>query len=423
LDQRLKDKTLEQQPKELCRQVLLGSLLASGGIHKSGGVRLIYRERQPRETISHLRWKSKLLTNVGARVVGLDGSPVLEVPNHQDLQVLRDAFYGEHNHKCNIPLGTGAALGYVGLLILYIDAGRMLGPHYAGIKLKNYSRSDVQDFVSGLNSHLNLSLYLSKDCKYPRIVIDKKNLVFLYKLWLPLCDTLDLPKYSKDKIVELMKLLPVGKVVIKKTNRTKTRQCIKCSLVKDLNVDNFPKLTGLGVCFGYSLYCGKCASLSDNHKSRKENLLHIFHNFPERTNANLGRILGLSRERIRQLRKSYKMKPNLTKEEKDLVSAKKAKLRCKKYFCKTNNIPFTLCYEDIEWPSHCPILGIELDYFADIKKASSPSFDRINPKLGYLRGNVCIISSRATTLKNSGTSKEHRLISDYIDKHDNVTVL
>lgn len=79
---------------------------------------------------------------------------------------------------------------------------------------------------------------------------------------------------------------------------------------------------------------------------------------------------------------------------------------------KRNNLPFNLEVCDIEIPKFCPVLGLELvlsnqgsGYHPD-----SPSVDKINPKLGYIKGNVRVISARANLLKNDATPKELRLV-------------
>ena len=41
---------------------------------------------------------------------------------------------------------------------------------------------------------------------------------------------------------------------------------------------------------------------------------------------------------------------------------------------------------------------------------SSPSLDRIIPSLGYVKGNIRVISFRANTLKNNATLSELELI-------------
>lgn len=76
---------------------------------------------------------------------------------------------------------------------------------------------------------------------------------------------------------------------------------------------------------------------------------------------------------------------------------------------------FTLKFTDVEWPTHCPILGLELDYFSDYVSESSPSFDRIDPTKGYIPGNVIILSWRANRIKNNGTAEEHYKIAKWLE--------
>ena len=88
-----------------------------------------------------------------------------------------------------------------------------------------------------------------------------------------------------------------------------------------------------------------------------------------------------------------------------------------KFLNKRNNTykhEFTIEFGDLTFPTHCPVLGIELDYFADSRSENSPSFDRIDPKLGYVKGNVAIISWRANRIKNDGTAEEHEKIAKFI---------
>ena len=60
---------------------------------------------------------------------------------------------------------------------------------------------------------------------------------------------------------------------------------------------------------------------------------------------------------------------------------------------------FSISWKDLEHPTHCPILGIELDYSGKGEWGTQPSIDRINNDLGYIPGNVWIISLKANTLK------------------------
>lgn len=41
---------------------------------------------------------------------------------------------------------------------------------------------------------------------------------------------------------------------------------------------------------------------------------------------------------------------------------------------------------------------------------NSPTIDRINPKLGYIKGNVWVISNKANRFKNDATLEELELL-------------
>lgn len=75
-----------------------------------------------------------------------------------------------------------------------------------------------------------------------------------------------------------------------------------------------------------------------------------------------------------------------------------AKLRAKQ-----KNLPFNLTKEDIVIPDVCPIMGTKFDR-ADRKTA--PSIDRIVPDLGYIKGNVQVISTLANQMKWNSTREE-----------------
>jgi len=106
---------------------------------------------------------------------------------------------------------------------------------------------------------------------------------------------------------------------------------------------------------------------------------------------------------MEQMKKSLKENP-----ERGLL--KLAKQRCKK-----SGVKCTITQEDIVIPEFCPILGIKLE-FGDMKdRDSSPSLDRILPELGYVPGNVAVISYKANRIKNEGTAEQHRRIADWMD--------
>ena len=73
---------------------------------------------------------------------------------------------------------------------------------------------------------------------------------------------------------------------------------------------------------------------------------------------------------------------------------------------KQKSLPFNLEMEDIFIPKLCPLLEIPL--FRAKGKASgpcanSPSLDRIIPDLGYIQGNIWVISALANRIKSNAT--------------------
>lgn len=77
---------------------------------------------------------------------------------------------------------------------------------------------------------------------------------------------------------------------------------------------------------------------------------------------------------------------------------------------------FTITMSDLDWPTHCPILGLELDWFAETRQENSPSYDRVDSTKGYVPGNVVIVSWRANRIKNDGTAQEHFAIAEWLNK-------
>lgn len=81
---------------------------------------------------------------------------------------------------------------------------------------------------------------------------------------------------------------------------------------------------------------------------------------------------------------------------------------------RDKNISFNLTKEDLKMPIKCPVLGIPI--YNATKKATdnSPSVDRVIPRRGYVKGNVCIISHRANMLKNNASLSELEAVIRYM---------
>ena len=91
--------------------------------------------------------------------------------------------------------------------------------------------------------------------------------------------------------------------------------------------------------------------------------------------------------------------------------------RAAKHRAKRLSIAFDIEYNEILWPDNCPVLKIPLWYKArDTKRMgfNSPSLDRINPKMGYVKGNVKVISVRANTIKQNATAEEIQAVFEYV---------
>lgn len=86
---------------------------------------------------------------------------------------------------------------------------------------------------------------------------------------------------------------------------------------------------------------------------------------------------------------------------------------CKKR-AKRRGLPFDLTIEDLEVPEKCPILGLELKVGSDSSLEVSPSLDRIVPELGYVKGNIRVISFRANRLKSDASIEELEAILKYM---------
>ncbi len=84
---------------------------------------------------------------------------------------------------------------------------------------------------------------------------------------------------------------------------------------------------------------------------------------------------------------------------------------------KKSNEPFNLDIDDIDVPEFCPALGLRLDWEAGLRADNLPSLDKVIPKLGYIKGNVRMISFRANRLKNNATLSDIQGILSYMKDH------
>lgn len=73
---------------------------------------------------------------------------------------------------------------------------------------------------------------------------------------------------------------------------------------------------------------------------------------------------------------------------------------------RARDIAFDIAKADIVIPERCPVLGIELSGGIGKLHDGSPTLDRIDPKQGYVKGNIAVISHRANRLKSNASLEE-----------------
>lgn len=84
-------------------------------------------------------------------------------------------------------------------------------------------------------------------------------------------------------------------------------------------------------------------------------------------------------------------------------------LRTLKHRAKKKGLEFNITKEDLVIPEYCPILGIKIE--SNVGKGSggkmnSPSVDRIDNNLGYIKGNVWVISQLANAMKSQANPEQ-----------------
>lgn len=83
---------------------------------------------------------------------------------------------------------------------------------------------------------------------------------------------------------------------------------------------------------------------------------------------------------------------------------------------KSRNLEINITEEDIKIPEICPVLGMPLEITAGKgRRPNSPSIDRIDNSLGYIKGNIQVMSWRANNLKSNGTLKEFRSLVRWLE--------
>lgn len=116
-------------------------------------------------------------------------------------------------------------------------------------------------------------------------------------------------------------------------------------------------------------------------------------------------------ERIKREREAHILYMRTTYSERSLLIGARKR-------AKNLGLDFDLELEDIVIPPVCPLLGIPIIRQGKMNnRDSSPSIDRLTPSLGYVKGNIAVISFRANRIKNDATPAEIKRIAEGIDRY------
>jgi hypothetical protein len=84
------------------------------------------------------------------------------------------------------------------------------------------------------------------------------------------------------------------------------------------------------------------------------------------------------------------------------------------------NMDFDISEDDIVIPDTCPVLGIPIHRNATLNSNNCPSLDRIDNTIGYVKGNIRVVSFRANSLKRDATLAEMKKIVEYMERETGV---
>lgn len=131
----------------------------------------------------------------------------------------------------------------------------------------------------------------------------------------------------------------------------------------------------------------------------------------ERNMRNYYRDKGAYRRRQRK----YEQKVNELARTDKMWHAKKL-IKLARHRAKSRNVPFSLTYRDIIIPEICPVLGIPLVHNKQKLCDGSATLDRIRPDIGYVVGNVIVVSIKANRIKNDATLDDLRKVLSFYER-------
>ena len=167
------------------------------------------------------------------------------------------------------------------------------------------------------------------------------------------------------------------------------KTCIKCDVL--LNDNNFSWYRAKN-------YIWKCNECVRAEKATQAKIKY-------KNNPEIGRAISL-----KSLHKTKEVSPIKYSCKQMLSSSKKRASALNKPHNITTDYLVSIA------PKQCPVFGWELKYGGGQKSKQSPSLDKIDPRKGYTRDNVQIISLLANLMKNEATPEELKLFAQWVTK-------
>lgn len=201
-----------------------------------------------------------------------------------------------------------------------------------------------------------------------------------------------------------------------------TKKCCQCGQIKPLEEfvkDNRRK-------DGHSTLCKECKRAKDKaryHERKNDPEYHakkLAHQVKYRENH---------KEQIDAYSYEYNSRPEVIERKAEWHQKNSSKrsistkigdmLSRAKNRSEEKNIPFNITREDIVFVEICPLLNIPLNWEGGPRDKNTPSLDKVIPELGYVKGNVRIISNLANMMKSYASAQELLTFSKNINKYMN----
>ena len=185
------------------------------------------------------------------------------------------------------------------------------------------------------------------------------------------------------------------------------KKCTHCKKIKSFSEFN----KNISQKDGYHHQCRKCQSkFAKSHRKTNKEVLNKNTRLWRKKNKKKVKDLNIEyyNKHGKALKEKQKIRDKMyrTTKKLDFAYRKRKMFWSAKYRAKIKKIKFNITINDVNFPKICPVLGFKIDYKGKRNADNIPSLDRINPKKGYVKGNVRVISNRANFLKNNANYAE-----------------